>query len=394
MQGVPCFYRHSGEDSGLYNSSKPFESLFREDGQLAVDRALAELRAGRPVVIEAAGELTVLAALDAVAPSALSAFTRPGGGGKFLALSPDRAKVLGLNAGGPVAIPIEGLDNEAVYRLAAGVDAPAPANWEAAEAAAAAGIELCKHALLLPAVLLSSVGSRHALPASIYRVTLEQVKSILVRPRYELEIVSRAQVPLSDAGEASFVVFRGGPALRDQVAIVVGHLDQSRPVLVRVHSACLTGDLFGSLRCDCGDQLRNALAQLATEEGGILLYLDQEGRGTGIRNKMRAYALQDEGLDTIDADATLGYSADERRYEIAASMLAKLGCRRIRLLTNNPDKVAGLQRAGIDVVGRRPLLATITEENQSYLSTKVERAGHLLNGYLRSTPSADGARGT
>jgi GTP cyclohydrolase II len=140
--------------------------------------------------------------------------------------------------------------------------------------------------------------------------------------------------------------------------------------------------------------LRNALAQLATEEGGILLYLDQEGRGTGIRNKMRAYALQDEGLDTIDADATLGYSADERRYEIAASMLAKLGCRRIRLLTNNPDKVAGLQRAGIDVVGRRPLLATITEENQSYLSTKVERAGHLLNGYLRSTPSADGARGS
>ncbi len=190
------------------------------------------------------------------------------------------------------------------------------------------------------------------------------------------------------------MVFRGGPALRDQVAIVVGHLDQSRPVLVRVHSACLTGDLFGSLRCDCGDQLRNALAQLATEEGGILLYLDQEGRGTGIRNKMRAYALQDEGLDTIDADATLGYSADERRYEIAASMLAKLGCRRIRLLTNNPDKVAGLQRAGIDVVGRRPLLATITEENQSYLSTKVERAGHLLNGYLRSTPSADGARGS
>src|SRR5262249_44273975 len=162
--------------------------------------------------------------------------------------------------------------------------------------------------------------------------------------------------------------------------------------LVRAHSACLTGDLFGSLRCDCGDQLHNALVQLAGEKGGILLYLDQEGRGTGIRNKMRAYALQDEGLDTIDADATLGYAPDERSYEIAASMLAKLGFRRVRLLTNNPDKVEGLQRAGIEVVGRRPLLGTITDENRSYLSTKVHRAGHLLNGYLRSPPAADGAR--
>jgi GTP cyclohydrolase II len=187
------------------------------------------------------------------------------------------------------------------------------------------------------------------------------------------------------------VVFRGGPVLRDQVAIVVGDPDPARPVLVRMHSACLTGDLFGSLRCDCGDQLRNALTDLATEEGGVLLYLDQEGRGTGIRNKMRAYALQDDGLDTIDADATLGYAPDERRYEIAAGMLAKLGYRRVRLLTNNPDKLAGLQRAGIEVVGRRALPGTIREENRSYLSTKVHRAGHLLNGYLKSTQPTEGA---
>lgn len=374
----------------MYDNSKPFESLFRDDSQLAVDRALAELRAGRPIVIEGPKGPTVVAALDAVAPSVLDAFSHLSDADRFLALSVDRAKVLGLSAKGPVTVPIGGLDNEAVYRLAMGVDALASANWLPADAVAAAGIELCKHALLLPAALVSSVGSCLELPASIHCVTLEQVRSPLARAWYELEIVSRAQVPLADTGEASFVVFRGGPALRDQVAIVVGDLDQSRPVLVRVHSACLTGDLFGSLRCDCGDQLRNALAQLATEEGGILLYLDQEGRGTGIRNKMRAYALQDEGLDTIDADATLGYSPDERRYEIAASMLAKLGCRRIRLLTNNPHKVAGLQRAGIEVVGRQPLLGTITDENRSYLSTKVHRAGHLLNGYVKSTPATDG----
>jgi GTP cyclohydrolase II len=375
----------------LYNSSKPFESLFQDDGQLAMDRALSELRAGRPIVIETPEGPAVVAALDAVAPSVLDAFTRLGDGNRFLVISLERARVLGLTAHGPVAVSIGHLDNEAVYRLATGVDALASANWVPADAAAAVGIELCKHALLLPAALVARGRSRHGLPPSIYRVTLEQVKSLLKRERYELEIVSRAQVPLAETAEASFVVFRGGPVLRDQVAIVVGDPDPARPVLVRMHSACLTGDLFGSLRCDCGDQLRNALTDLATEEGGVLLYLDQEGRGTGIRNKMRAYALQDDGLDTIDADATLGYAPDERRYEIAAGMLAKLGYRRVRLLTNNPDKLAGLQRAGIEVVGRRALPGTIREENRSYLSTKVHRAGHLLNGYLKSTQPTEGA---
>jgi GTP cyclohydrolase II len=374
----------------LYNSSKPFESLFRDDGQLAVDRGLAELRAGRPIVIETPDGPAVVAALDAVAPSVLDAFTRPSEGRRSLALSLDRAKVLDLRAGGPIVVAIEGLDNDAVYRLATGVDALTTANWEPADAAAAAGIELCKHALLLPAALVARGNSSRGLPDHIYRVTLEQLRSHLARGQYDLEIVSRAQVPLAETSEASFVVFRGGPILRDQIAIVLGDPDRSRPVLVRVHSACLTGDLFGSLRCDCGDQLHNALAHLASEGAGVLLYLDQEGRGTGIRNKMRAYALQDEGLDTIDADATLGYAPDERRYEIAASMLVKLGYRQIRLLTNNPDKVVGLQRAGIEVVGRRPLLGTITEENRNYLSTKVNRAGHLLNGYLRSTTPTKG----
>jgi GTP cyclohydrolase II len=375
----------------LYNSSTPFEALFRDDAQLAVDRALAELRAGRPIVIEAPEGSSVVAALDAVAPSVLETFTRPGEGNRSLVLSLERAKVLGLKAGGPVAVSIEGLDNQAVARLATGVGAVAFGNSVPADASGALALELCKHALLLPAALVARGTSPHGLPASILRVGLDQAKSLLTREHHVLEIVSRASVPLAEAADASFVVFRGGPVLRDQVAIVVGDPDPAGPVLVRMHSACLTGDLFGSLRCDCGDQLHNALEQLATEDGGVLLYLDQEGRGTGIRNKMRAYALQDEGLDTIDADATLGYAPDERRYEIAASMLAKLGYRRIRLLTNNPHKVEGLQRAGIEVVGRRPLLGAITPENRSYLSTKVHRAGHLLNGSLRVVQPTEGA---
>ena len=375
----------------MYDNCKPFETLFRDDGQLAMDRALAELRAGRPIVIDAPDGPAIVAALDAVAPSVLEAFTRIGDGNMFLVLSQVRARVLGLTADGPIAVSIAGLDRDAVWRLATGVDAAASANWLSADPAAAVSIELCKHTLLLPAALVARGGPGSELPASIYRVTLEQVKLLLKRKRHELEIVSRAQVPLAETADASFVVFRGGPVLRDQVAIVLGDPDPARPVLVRMHSACLTGDLFGSLRCDCGDQLRNALAQLATEDGGVLLYLDQEGRGTGIRNKMRAYALQDDGLDTIDADATLGYAPDERRYDIAASMLTALGYRRVRLLTNNPDKVEGLQRAGIEVVGRRALPGAVTAENRTYLSTKAHRAGHLLNGYLKPAQAVEGA---
>ena len=162
---------------------------------------------------------------------------------------------------------------------------------------------------------------------------------------------------------------------------------------MRLHSACLTGDLFGSLRCDCGDQLRKAVARLTQAGGGVLLYLDQEGRGTGIRNKMRAYALQDAGLDTIDADAMLGYDADERRYDIAASMLLQLGYRRIRLLTNNPDKIAALGRAGIEVAEVQPLTGLVTRENRRYLSTKAKRAGHTLEKLLSQPRRAEGGRG-
>ena len=364
-----------------------FETLFCDDGQLAVDRALAELRAGRPIVVEAPDGPQIMAAFDAIAPSVLEAFARLGN--SVLILSQVRARVLGLAADGSVALAIAGLDRAAIGRLATGLDVVTSVNWQPADAVAAIGIELCKHALLLPAALVARGGFGGEMPASIYRLGLERVKSLLRRDRHALEIVSRAQVPLVEAADASLVVFRGGPVLRDQVAIVMGNPDPARPVLVRMHSACLTGDLFGSLRCDCGDQLRSALTQLA-EEGGVLLYLDQEGRGTGIRNKMRAYALQDDGLDTIDADAALGYAPDERRYDIAASMLAALGYRRIRLLTNNPDKLDSLRRAGIEVVGRRALPGAVTAENRNYLATKVLRAGHLLNGYLKPGQSIEG----
>jgi GTP cyclohydrolase II len=153
-------------------------------------------------------------------------------------------------------------------------------------------------------------------------------------------------------------------------------------VPVRLHSACLTGDVFGSRRCDCGDQLRLALSRLDDHGGGVILYLEQEGRGLGLANKMRAYGLQDAGLDTIDANATLGFDDDERDYGIAGRMLQILGINRVRLLTNNPAKLDGLAHAGIDVVGRIPLQGPVNADNRRYLTAKATRAGHKLDHLL------------
>jgi GTP cyclohydrolase II len=157
---------------------------------------------------------------------------------------------------------------------------------------------------------------------------------------------------------------------------------------VRLHSACLTGDVFGSRRCDCGDQLKLALARLDEAGGGVILYLEQEGRGVGLVNKMRAYQLQDEGLDTVDANTTLGFDDDERDYGVAARMLKMLGCTRVRLLTNNPAKLDSLAGAGIDVIGRLPLYTPINADNRRYLTAKLKRAGHRLDHLVAALSEA------
>ncbi|WP_211109804.1 GTP cyclohydrolase II RibA [Azospirillum oleiclasticum] len=341
---------------------------------------MAELRAGRPVVIEGDTGATLVATIDTISPATFDAFATLAGGGAVLTLPEPRARVLGLPADGAVAVPLSGMGHDAACRLAGGIDAPGPAVWHPADRIAEAAIGLAKLALLLPAVLMVPAGLCGPVPAGVHRVPLAALTEGADGAPHPLQIVSRARVPLAESVETVFVVFRGGAGLRDQVAIIVGSPDPDRPVPVRLHSACLTGDLFASLRCDCGDQLRQAVARLADEGGGVLVYLDQEGRGTGIANKMRAYDLQDHGLDTIDADAVLGYGADERRYDLAATMLLRLGFGRVRLFTNNPDKIAALARAGIEVVGRSALIGLVTVENRRYLAAKATRAGHLLDG--------------
>jgi GTP cyclohydrolase II len=193
-----------------------------------------------------------------------------------------------------------------------------------------------------------------------------------------LSRVAEARVPLADAENARLIAFRPGDGGSEHLAILIGTPDPGAPVLVRLHSACFTGDVLASLRCDCGDQLRGAIAAISAAGGGVLLYLAQEGRGIGLVNKLRAYQLQDAGFDTVDANEQLGFDADERVYLPAAEMLRQLGFGTVRLLTNNPEKVAALERYGIRIVERVPHVFPSNDHNERYLRTKATRSGHLL----------------
>ncbi len=188
--------------------------------------------------------------------------------------------------------------------------------------------------------------------------------------------VARARLPLEDMPETQIAVFRAADG-EEHVALVVGAC-AGKPPLVRLHSECLTGDVFGSLKCDCGSQLKEALRLIAAAGGGVLLYLRQEGRGIGIANKIRAYALQDRGFDTVDANLRLGFADDERGYEQAAAILRALGIREVRLLTNNPAKVEGLKQAGIAIAKRVGHHMTANPHNADYLATKRSKSGHIL----------------
>ena len=192
-----------------------------------------------------------------------------------------------------------------------------------------------------------------------------------------LKVVGEASIPLSIGTQTRFVAFCDALG-ENSVAIIVGDPDLTKPVRVRLHSACLTGDVFGSRRCDCGDQLKLSLARLGETGGGIILYLAQEGRGLGLGNKLRTYQLQEAGLDTVDANAALGFDDDERDYGVAARMLEMLRIQRIVLLTNNPTKLDGLARSGIEITGRLPVEAPVNSDNARYLAAKAARAGHLI----------------
>ena len=364
-------------------NSSPIQALFGSSEQIAIGRGLAELRAGRPVMVvsPAGGRDVSLLALPAEGLQAanLIAFTEFVAPSRLrLVLSARRACAIGHDVQAPLCLELPpAIDAATILALVGAPDVTSELKGTPANVLEKAGVRLMKFAQLLPALLVADVPAERLPGISRLTVQVEAsaIDSFLEDSTRSLSIVSEAFVPLETGGRARFVVFRDGLG-ESSTAVLVGKPDPSRPVPVRIHSACLTGDVFGSRRCDCGDQLRLSLVRLSEIGGGIVLYLSQEGRGLGLANKMRAYALQDTGLDTIDANTTLGFDDDERDYGIAARMLHLLGCEQVLLLTNNPAKLDGLARAGIDLVGRLPLEAAINADNRRYMVAKAERAGH------------------
>jgi GTP cyclohydrolase II len=357
--------------------------LLGTSDDVGVQRGLAEFRMGRPLIFAADGEQVLALPIDGADAERIAAFqalyaARP----PRLAITARRARALGIDTAEPVLVELAASDNaDSIFALAASALVDRAITTHPAGRTAVAAIALAKMAQRLPALLIRDVEA-HAgaiLNPPLITVDAEAVTRFRREIIRSLVIAGDAQVPLENGLSTRFVVFRdviGGSS----TAIIVGNPDFSKPLPVRLHSSCLTGDVFGSRRCDCGDQLNLALARLQAAGGGIILYLDQEGRGVGLVNKIRAYKLQDAGLDTVDANTTLGFDDDERDYKIAARMLDLLGCKRVLLLTNNPSKLESLVEAGIEIVERLPLYTPINADNRRYLAAKATRAGHWLDG--------------
>jgi len=351
--------------------------LIENFDRLSVERAIAELRAGRPVLLTDGDRSGLVLSADNPDPRLLAALSALSAGKAHLVLTEKRFARLGVQRETAGALALPRLDSGRILSLATKVDARIDAPVGATTIIDRAGVDLAGLALLLPAIIVLPADRETLAGEAILSVKAEAIEHYRRQATTKVTLVSRAPVPLEGAEQSEFIVFRGGEGLRDQVAVKIGSPDPQNAVLVRLHSACLTGDLFGSLRCDCGDQLRESVRMMAAQGGGYLLYLDQEGRGAGLANKIRAYNLQDDGLDTYEADAELGLGLDQRHFDFAATMLEQLGVNKITLMTNNPDKIDAVKRAGIDVVGHRRLFGREHLSNLRYFATKRERAGHL-----------------
>ena len=260
--------------------------------------------------------------------------------------------------------------SDPVLDLASPLKGPFRARPLAAPQAAKAALRLARLAGILPAYFLTE--GDEAVDVTVQADDIDAYDDAI-----HLAVATRARLPVSASETAEIIAFRSPDEPREHVALVVGKRDASPPV-VRLHSECLTGDVLGSLKCDCGPQLHQALHQIADAPWGVLLYLRQEGRGIGLVNKLRAYAMQDQGFDTVDANVRLGFAIDARDFSVAARMLDLLGVTQVRLLTNNPNKVAGLEAAGIGVIERLPIVLPTNPYNERYLATKRDRTGHQL----------------
>lgn len=358
----------------------------------AVARARADLRIGAPIaLVSGEGGALVLAAETASAER-LEDLRRLAPSGVDLAISHRRAATLAARAYdgdiARVALPADAdmawvrATADPSLDMAHPLRGPYRTRREGSAALHRLGILLAKQARLLPAVLVAVWPDAGKVEQMAAAGGLTRLDELMIRRAGEASVsiarVSGARVPtrFSEAGRVH--VFRPADGGEEHYAIEIGEPDRSRPVLTRLHSACFTGDVIGSLKCDCGPQLSAAMEQIAAEKAGILLYMNQEGRGIGLANKMRAYALQDQGFDTVEANHRLGFEDDERDFRLGGEILKALGFSSVRLLTNNPRKIAMMESSGVSVTERVPLMVGETAQNRAYLATKAAKSGHLL----------------
>ena len=252
-----------------------------------------------------------------------------------------------------------------------------------------AAVDLCEMVGMYPAGIVCEImaedGSMSRLPqleefAEEHGLKILSIAQIIAQRRRTerlIERVAEARLP-TRYGPFQAIAYKSHVDVGEHIALTIGEWTEDEPVLVRIHSECLTGDVFGSMRCDCGEQIDLALQQIAEAGNGIFLYMRQEGRGIGLHNKIKAYSLQDEGLDTVEANETLGFEPDLRHYGVGAQILRDLGVRKLNLLTNNPKKVVGLSGFDLEIVDRIPVEAEVTDENRTYMKTKKARMGHIL----------------
>ncbi|MEM7073470.1 MAG: GTP cyclohydrolase II [Pseudomonadota bacterium] len=352
-------------------------------------RARVDLRMGVPVILSRRDKGVLLLAAETLTAARLCDVTHPENRPPpVLAISARRAEtlkaraydgdlarvVLPADAGADwvraVADPAQDLDRPMKGPLATVRDGDADLHRTA--------IALMKSARLLPAALVQDIGSGLSDAHGDLTVLDAGETQRLLNETAPLHRVVGARVPLAVSEAGRVHVFRPEDGGEEHYAVEIGAPDREAPVLARLHSACFTGDVMGSLKCDCGPQLRSALAQMAEEGAGVLLYLNQEGRGIGLANKMRAYTLQDQGFDTVEANHRLGFEDDERDFRIGAEVLKALGFTSVRLMTNNPAKLQMMASNGLDVVARVPLRVGESPHNRAYLATKASKSGHLL----------------
>ncbi len=350
-------------------------------------RARADLRMGVPVVLLSAPSVLVMAA-ETLDPARLADVLALGGD-PVLAITARRAEVLKAQIYdgdlARIALPDDAAPAwvRSIADPADDLRAPMKGPFRCLRggdvAAHRAAIDLAKSARLLPATLVLELpdGPGFALKHGLTALSLAAAIPAL-NTRSPLHPMVNARLPMEASEAGRLHIFRPEDGGEEHYAIEIGRPDRGAPVLARLHSACFTGDLMGSLKCDCGPQLRAALAQMGAEGHGILLYLNQEGRGIGLANKMRAYSLQDQGFDTVEANHRLGFEDDERDFRLGADILKSMGFSAVRLLTNNPRKVDMMQASGVEVAERVPLQVGENRHNAGYLATKAAKSGHLL----------------